>query len=375
VTQGNDVKLHLDGTKAFNALDSLIRSAKKTFYVETMIFHNDETGQRVAGELVKDKKRGVDVKVMVDSIGLNFGPGRNNDPTLLDWMRSQGVDAEVFNKGMITRRGVPITHHKLYIADSDRFLTGGVNIGNEYELDWHDMLVGIEGPAAREAAQEFAINWTRTTGETLDIPPPAAIAALRAHPPGTAAVGVAVTDPVAHRDEMRTTNLRLINGAKHHIRVQMPYAADDAMMDALKAAARRGVNVEFLMPSTNDTATFGIMNSGEAKDLIAAGVKVRMFGGGTLDGKPVERFSHLKTMIVDDVVAQVGSGNWDYRTFHNNHEFNAYVADPAFIATLKRDLWDKDWREAQPATLEKLDKRPWKEKVQSHFLLSIDRFF
>jgi cardiolipin synthase len=375
MTAGNDAQLYVDGRTAYPALEKLIQGAKKTLYIETMIWHNDETGRRIAQAVVDAKKRGVDVKIMVDSIGQNFGTGRHSDPTLLAWMRSQGVEAHTFNENFATHQGVPITHHKVYIADNERFLTGGMNIGNEYEHEWHDMLVGIEGPAAREVAREFGLNWTRTTGQTLDIPAASPIEKLRAHPPGTAAVGIAVTDPVSRRYEMRQTNLRLINEAKHHIRVEMPYCSDDDMMNALKAAAQRGVNVEFIMPGVNDTGTFGTMNPTEAVSLVKAGVKVRFYDGGTVDGQAIERFSHLKMMIVDDAVAQVGSGNWDHRTFHNNHELNAYVADPAFVGTLKQSLWDKDWTESRPATLESLDQRRTIDKVQGVLLRAIDRFF
>jgi cardiolipin synthase len=375
ITTGNDAQLYVDGRTAYPALHKLVREAKKTLYIETMIWHNDDAGRALAQEVVDAKKRGVDVKIMVDSIGLHFGSGRNNDPSLLAWMRSQGVDVHAFNEGIVGKQGVTITHHKIYIADNERFLTGGINVGNEYAQEWHDMLVGIAGPAAREVAGEFAINWTRTTGEALKVPEPGPIESLRAHPPGTAAVGIAVTDPIAHRYEMRGTNLKLINEAKRHIRVQMPYCSDDAMMDALKAAVRRGVEVEFIMPGINDTGTYGAIDRSEANDLIKAGVKVRFFHGGTVDGQEVERFSHLKMMIIDDAVAQVGSGNWDYRTFHKNNELNAYIADPTFISTLKAGVWDKDWQESRPASVDSLAKRPFLDKVEGFLLRGIDRFF
>lgn len=372
ISTGNEAHVYADGRNAYPALHDLVRSATKTLYIETMIWHNDEAGRGLAQEVVDARKRGVDVKIMVDSVGLHFGTGRNNDPKLLDWMKSQGVDVQVYNKGFLSHQGVVITHHKLYIADNERFMTGGMNVGNEYKDDWHDMLVSIEGPAARDVAREFAINWTRTTGQTLTIPEPSAAEKLRTTPPGTAAVGIAMTDPIGHRFEMKGTNLRLINEAKRHICVQMPYNCDDSMMEALKAAARRGVNVEFIMPGVNDEGTFGAINPSEAEDLIKAGVHVRIFNGGTIDGQPVARFSHLKMMIIDDAVAQVGSGNWDHRTYHANNELNAYVGDPTFIAELKHDVWDKDWQESDAASLTSLGRRPLTEKIKGKLLRALD---
>lgn len=375
ISQGNQVSLFVDGRTAFPALVDLIRGAKSTLYIETMIWHNDDTGRRIAEEVVAARKRGVDVKVLVDSVGQHFGAGRNNDPKLLAWMRAQGVDVHTFNPRFLSANGVAITHHKLYIADNERFLSGGMNIGNEYEHDWHDMLFQVQGPATREAVSEFAINWAKTTGKRLAVSPAAAAAPAINPSPGTAAVGIAVTDPDGRRFELRQTTLNLIGSAKHSIRVQMPYNSDDALMEALKAAARRGVNVEYIMPAySNDSILFDKLNLAEAQALAKAGVKVRLYGAGTEAGRAEQRFSHLKMMLIDDVVASVGSANADFRSFRNNNELNAYIADPEFTRTIRQDIWDKDWQGAKPVTAEELRRRPPVNRMAGAFFEVFDRF-
>ncbi|MBC7545501.1 MAG: phosphatidylserine/phosphatidylglycerophosphate/cardiolipin synthase family protein [Candidatus Sericytochromatia bacterium] len=375
VTQGNQVQLYVDGRTAFPALEKLIDGAKKTLYIETMIWHNDETGKRLAQKVVDAHKRGVAVKVIVDSVGLNFGTGRNNDLALMEWMRAQGVDAYAFNPNFVSKDGVAITHHKLYIADNEQFLSGGINIGKEYEHEWHDMLFGVKGPAAHTVAEEFAINWGRTTGHYLTIPPLAAAKKSAKSVPANAAVGFAVTDPIGRRYELKRATLQLINEAKHHVQIQMPYCSDDDLMRALQGAAKRGVTVDFIMPGTNDTGSYRTMNRAEAHKLLKAGANVRFFAGGTVDGREISRFSHTKMLIIDETVAVVGSGNADYRTFHNNNELNAYIADPKFVATLRAELFEKDWKESRAATRKELEQRPLKEKLMGHLYETLDRFF
>lgn len=375
ISQQNQTALFVDGPQAMPALVDLIRSAKSTLYIETMIWHNDETGRRIAEEVVAARKRGVDVKVLVDSVGQHFGDGRNNDPQLLAWMRSQGVDARTFNPRFLGPNGVAITHHKLYIADNERFLSGGMNLGNEYEHDWHDMLFQVQGPATREAVSEFAINWAKTTGERLAVPPAPPPTPLANPSPATAAIGIAVTDPDGRRYELRQTTMNLIATAKHSIRVQMPYNSDDALMDALKAAARRGVDVEYIMPGyNNDSFLFAKLNLAEAESLAKAGVKVRLYGAGTPEGQSTQRFSHLKMMLIDDVVASVGSANADYRSFRNNNEFNAYIADPGFTRSIRQEIWDKDWDEAKPVSAQELRQRPLGNRMVGAFFEIVDRF-
>ena len=71
-TDNNFVKNYIDGKEAFPIIESLIKSAKKTLFIEVFIFHYDSTGKHIAEILSEQKKKGIDVKVIVDSTGLNF---------------------------------------------------------------------------------------------------------------------------------------------------------------------------------------------------------------------------------------------------------------------------------------------------------------
>ena len=45
-------KFYIDGVTAFPAMEKIIDEAKKTLYVETFIWHDDETGRRIADKLI-----------------------------------------------------------------------------------------------------------------------------------------------------------------------------------------------------------------------------------------------------------------------------------------------------------------------------------
>jgi len=69
-SSGNQVALLLDGPATFNAMVELIDRAEESVALESYIFRSDEVGARVAEALGRAAARGVDVRVLVDWIGI-----------------------------------------------------------------------------------------------------------------------------------------------------------------------------------------------------------------------------------------------------------------------------------------------------------------
>ena len=51
--EGNEVRLLVGGGQYFPALEAALESARQEIYVETYIFENDVTGQRIAAALAR----------------------------------------------------------------------------------------------------------------------------------------------------------------------------------------------------------------------------------------------------------------------------------------------------------------------------------
>jgi phosphatidylserine/phosphatidylglycerophosphate/cardiolipin synthase-like enzyme len=105
-------------------------------------------------------------------------------------------------------------------------------------------------------------------------------------------------------------------------------------LDALRAAAGRGVAVQMLADSKflktypEVPAEFGAI----------AGVEVRALDAGTLwDG-----VLHAKYMLLDDDGFFVGSQNWDWRALDQIHELGVLVRQPE-LARQVRSVFDMDW--------------------------------
>ncbi|MEI6805950.1 MAG: phosphatidylserine/phosphatidylglycerophosphate/cardiolipin synthase family protein [Myxococcaceae bacterium] len=69
IRKNNRTILLIDGKTSFPKRLELIKNAKKTICVQSLIFKDDESGMAIAEALVEAHKRGVKVRVIVDSLG------------------------------------------------------------------------------------------------------------------------------------------------------------------------------------------------------------------------------------------------------------------------------------------------------------------
>jgi cardiolipin synthase len=98
---------------------------------------------------------------------------------------------------------------------------------------------------------------------------------------------------------------------------------------ALRAAARRGVDVRILLPSHTDVgATLAVQRSYYPR-LLAAGIKVYERSDGIV---------HSKSMVVDGVWSLVGSSNFDQRSILFNDEVDVVVLGKATADQLRKTI-------------------------------------
>ena len=98
VTTDNHVELLVDGVMSYPKRLEVIRNAKESISLQTLIFKDDETGMVTARALADAAKRGVAVRVIIDCLGNceNFDhlvEGRE----LYDFMREAGVEVALYN--------------------------------------------------------------------------------------------------------------------------------------------------------------------------------------------------------------------------------------------------------------------------------------
>ncbi|MGE5707713.1 MAG: phospholipase D-like domain-containing protein [Bacteroidota bacterium] len=387
----NKVTLHPSPTESNQALLDLIKNAKRSLHIEVFIWHNDENGREIA-EAIRDriqkaKAKGepFDVKIMVDSTGLRGGSGGSDDAGIIDLLKSYGADAREFNPDFVSweAKGVPITHRKLFVADGEKFITGGRNIGNEYlhekykvngqdEPSWHDLFFTVEGDETARIEKEFYENWQRIGGEapkTLPKPVPA---------DGKAKIQSFVTDPHSGTQDIRAAHTQAIRNAKEEIVAIYPYFSDDKLVKELLDAKKRNpsLKVRVLMPANKEAShegtIYSILNRETADQLMKAGIEVRLFEGDNVNGKTVPRFSHFKGMLIDNKLLSIGSANGDARTYNSNHELVTMISDESTIKNFQERILNPDWKAAKPLTPKDLEGDSFWNRAKRKALEALD---
>ena len=140
--------------------------------------------------------------------------------------------------------------------------------------------------------------------------------------------------------------LHAINSASERIWIASPYfVPDDAIVSALQLAGLRGVDVRILIPDKPDHLLVYLAAFSYFDDAEKTGVRFFRY----LDG-----FLHQKVMLVDDLMAAVGTANFDNRSFRLNFEITSMTADKEFTAEVEQ-MFVADFeksREMQPGEVD-----------------------
>ena len=331
-TEGNHLELHLDAN-GFRKILQTIESARHQLALEMFIFKDDATGHAVADRLIEKARQGVEVRVLVDTLG-TLGSGK-----VLDRLRKGGVTVERYFPGILPFLGVNITHRKLVLADGKVGMTGGMNIADEYAKTWHDLMVSVEGPAVADLERTFQEDWRRAGGKPFafrNVPRPTR--------PDGSSVALMTTAPEHSRRgaSIRNGIYDALSSARQEVWLTYPYLSDNRLVEQLQAAARRGVKVHVILPApeTSDSFLYKLLNEASARQLAGAGVEVRYLNS--------PRFSHAKALVIDGTWSTMGSANGDARSYDANQELNLAITDPAFARTVRERLFDRWWPHAEP---------------------------
>ena len=132
--------------------------------------------------------------------------------------------------------------------------------------------------------------------------------------------------------------------ARQSIFIANPYfVPDQAGVDALVDAKRRGVDVRIMVSGVHNDNWLARQNSVRLYGpLLGAGIEILEFNQTML---------HQKTMVVDALWATVGTTNFDNRSFAHNEENNVCVYDAAWSRRL-HDIFLADAARCDRVTLE-----------------------
>ena len=366
---GNKVTLLFDGPATMREMMAAARAATSSINLETYIFDQDEIGNEFADLLIEKQRQGVTVNVMVDAVG-----GLGTPAAFFDRMRQAGIRVLIFNpvnpakargKWELNNRN----HRKLMVVDGKVAFTGGINISSTYansslfrsrqkpgrvngeKVGWRDTHVKIEGPAVAPLQWSFVNLWVQQQ-EGGDLPQAEYFPKLA--PGGDKIVRVLASDP-DHESDIYKALVVAISEAKKSIHITSAYfVPDQQIVDALIAAAQRGVDVRLVLPGVSDHSLIRYAGQAFYDQLLAGGVHIFELQIAVL---------HAKTAVIDGGWSTIGSANIDRRSFIHNYELNVVIVDPAFGASME-SAFNEDLRDSKEVTLERWRHRPWSDRIK-----------
>ncbi|MGA4851363.1 phospholipase D-like domain-containing protein [Streptomyces sp. G5(2025)] len=364
-TEGNALTVLRNGDEIFAAMLAAIRSAEHTVDMMTFVYWKGDIARRFADALAERARAGLRVRLLLDGFG-----SRLIEAEQLRVMERAGVQVTWFRKPLHLS---PLKqnhrcHRKVLVVDEETAFTGGVGIAEEWCGDarnpdeWRDTHVEVHGPAVDGIAAAFAQNWAECHGELFD----ARDRFIGHRPQGDAVVQVVRGSASFGWQDMQTLIRVMLESAEERFRLSTAYFSPDAyFVELLCATARRGVEVEIVLPGPHtDKRVCRLAGQHHYEDLVRCGVRIYEY-------QPT--MMHAKVITVDGVAALIGSTNFNRRSLDHDEEVMLAVLDQEFTATLD-EHFDDDVRASEVVRQGRWKRRSLVQRAREMSVQPIRRF-
>lgn len=410
------IQLHRDAWETFHRLRAIdARDDVASGTVQTICSRNlalPNLLERLAGHMVaRFELREIAERLDREAAG-DREAARQIDRTIPGlWPHLKRKDAQ-FDKGRPRLiRPLPGSHHeKLCIVDRRIAFTGGLDIGerrydtekHEDDSPWHDLACRIEGPAVGNLLRHFVERWNIEVAQfrayiadlperpgaavgpagtlsELEVQEPASVASAGAGEVATAFSPVRNGQETEHGgSDIASAVAAIIGAVRRFIYIESQYLREPRVADWLISAATRHPEMEviILLPIAPER----LNPDGEWSSATRHGHWLQWrnierlhralgnrFGVFTLlshqpatdDDAPEDTalgarsiYVHAKTIIVDDVMAMIGSANLNGRSFSLDTETVLVWREADTVRDFRERLWRHHLDDAMPAAFD-----------------------
>ena len=296
----------------------MIREARRFLYLSTYYIEYDHYGAELLALLLEAQGRGVAVNLLIDGFGQRLG-GVLMSPEVkavlrkrLDALRAAGAVVTVYRPPHALQRRLGGGQHvKIQVSDEGEAIFGSSNVTRTSFEGWNEYSVALRGPVVRVLLESY-----RTIGGEVD---PAHLRDLdrrAAGARGNIDLDYWICNPNLHQGHRGPLGWRgpnvvtermldMVNAAGRRIELTTFYFKPaPALLDALLAAARRGVEIEIHhshRDALSATDLAWIASAAGYPRLLDAGVRIYENRAG----------EHSKIVLVDDAWAAFGSYNFE----------------------------------------------------------------
>jgi len=344
----NETVVLTNGEATYEAMFKAMEQAEHHIHLEFYIFRGDRIGMRFQQLLLEKARQGVKVRIIVDGLG---SYGLNN--RFVKPLKDSGIEFYSFLPPLFAlyHRKVNFRNHrKIVVVDGKIGFVGGINIGDEYLGNdkklgfWRDTQIQIRGDAVYFLQNTFINDWFVVSNRELSDP--------NLYPKhecqGSEQVQMIASGPDSQWDAIQEMFFGAISVAKHRIYLQTPYFIPDlSIFTALKTAAVSKVDVRVIIPGVNDSKLVNLASLSYVEELMQAGVRFYQYQKG---------FMHAKVVLIDRMLASVGTANMDMRSLFMNFELNAVLFDRGTIDRLYADF-EQDLKDSTELILKEFEQR------------------
>ena len=345
ISAGNSLEIITTGERKWELLKQDILAAEKYIHIEYFRLGNDSAGREIRNLLMARSREGVKVRYIHEGFANRWIPW-----SYYREMQLAGIEVKRFSNprnGLLNYwlRLDSRNHRKIVIIDGKVAYTGGMNLNNNYRYKWRDTHLRMEGPAIHALQASFIDTWLTSGGF---IPEP-----LSAYfnpeirggegPIKNNLIQIVTDEPDYPYPNVQFSYEWILQNVKDYIYLENPYfGPPEPVINALKSAALRGVDVRLILPSKVDTPLIGPVNRSFYAECMEAGIRLYQWKG---------EFIHCKTVVCDDYLTLTGASNLDVRSLQINHEVNAYIYGRD-MALASKEVFLRDLEQCQELNLQ-----------------------
>ncbi len=321
-----NMKLLVNGEAKFPEVLDAMEKAQDHIHIEYYIYADDEIGNRMKDIMIRKSAEGVKVRFIYDDFASHRLKKR-----MVKELRDAGVEAYPFYKIrflLLANRMNYRNHRKIIVVDGKYGFVGGINVDDRYinqgknKLFWRDTHLMIHGPAVAGLQNVFISDWNFCAGQQIEISnryfP---ISDMEWTNVPNSLVQIVDSGPDSELANIMLAYMGAISSARERLYITTPYfIPNETVMNAMKFAALKGVDVRLLVPGISDSRLVNAASCSNYQELMDVGIRIYRYQKG---------FVHAKTMVVDDNMSIVGTANMDIRSYDLNFEINALVFDYA----------------------------------------------
>lgn len=358
---GHALRLFVSGDDRLRALLDAIGEARQSLRLFFYIFSDDDAGRAIVDALVEARNRGVRVWLLVDGFG--SGEASENMQALL---AEAGIQFARFYPSY-GRRYLLRNHQKILIVDDSAALIGGTNVAAPYFADdpegrsWHDLVLRVEGPAAKRLAGYYDGLRRWMTAERQGVRGLVHILARRSD--GDGPLRWLFNGPFRRLSPLTRTLMKDLDAARRVSMIQAYFSPNWGMLRRLGRIARRGGDVRLFTAARSDNVVTIMAARHCYRRLLRSAVRIFEYQPQML---------HMKLIVIDNFT-YIGSANFDMRSLYINGEIMLRIDDAGFASRMHefvsahQEFSEEITREGHRKRSTPIARLKW---LLSHFLVS-----